>query len=474
MNKFILLTILSATPSSAGVTDTYRTIYNPFSSRLDYVTTTDTMTVSQIFWGDGTIQISAPSNGAVAVGTQPWIVAGGGVVTNSTSTNPVLIQSTLTVIGASFSVGKTTFVVLGGSIGIGTSGPTNFLTIVSTGFPNSSFQGVNAGGVNVSKFGSGPAIVVISSVISAQQGDSAIFIKQMQGLWNDPLFRIIDQNNGNSSPQIRIDAYAPNLELKNINPALVGGLEVAYEPFAIPKAGDYLQVNGRDGAGSQFDDIARWHRKGNVGAFNGGLGFNALQMFSTGTVLFNDGSDTNYVGFKSSPTVPAKIVWVLPAIDAPSGSAFPLVSDGKLALSFSSNVSSLNVTGPGFSVGTSTFVITQGDIGMGTASPSTSTTLTVYGLTVSSTPNPTISCSAGTGVITAESNSVSGEFVAGAGAANCTLTFSAPWPKKPKCFCNDQTSILTVRATATSSTLKCDVSVGFGGDTVEYGCQGSP
>lgn len=107
--------------------------------------------------------------------------------------------------------------------------------------------------------------------------------------------------------------------------------------------------------------------------------------------------------------------------------------------------------------------------------PSTGAYLAVSaGLVLSSSTIPSISCNAGTGVMKSESTNNHGEFTAGTAAANCTLTFTRTWPKKPKCWCNNESQILLVRATPTTTTLKCDVAVSFSGDTIQYGCQGSP
>lgn len=83
-------------------------------------------------------------------------------------------------------------------------------------------------------------------------------------------------------------------------------------------------------------------------------------------------------------------------------------------------------------------------------------------------------CNAGTIVMSAGSNDMSGEFVAGAASANCTITFGTAFTRKPRCWCNDESQILVVRAVPTTTTLKCDVAIGFGGDTIQYGCQAAP
>lgn len=113
------------------------------------------------------------------------------------------------------------------------------------------------------------------------------------------------------------------------------------------------------------------------------------------------------------------------------------------------------------------------DEGIQASSGSFSGGVEAYGLFLSSTPIPSITCNAGTGILASRSTNQHGEFVAGAGASSCTITFSTSWPKKPSCFCNDQSAILATRATPTTTTLICDVAITFSGDTIQYGCMGA-
>ena len=97
------------------------------------------------------------------------------------------------------------------------------------------------------------------------------------------------------------------------------------------------------------------------------------------------------------------------------------------------------------------------------------------GVIVSSGPAPTIACNAGTGVVQINSNNNHGEFVAGAAAANCTLTFANAWPSKPRCWCNNETTTDLARAVPTTTTIQCVSADGnFGGETIQYGCMGAP
>lgn len=112
-------------------------------------------------------------------------------------------------------------------------------------------------------------------------------------------------------------------------------------------------------------------------------------------------------------------------------------------------------------------------------SSQTTVVASIFGVTggghvVSSGTIPSGTCNAGTIAMGADSNDMSGQFVAGAAAINCTLTFANAFAKKPRCWCNDESQIVVVRAVSTTTTIKCDVAIAFGGDTITYGCQAAP
>lgn len=112
-------------------------------------------------------------------------------------------------------------------------------------------------------------------------------------------------------------------------------------------------------------------------------------------------------------------------------------------------------------------------LSIGTTTLNTSR-LTVYGIITSSTPIPTISCSAGTGVVLANSGSQSGTFNAGIGATACTLTFQTAFPKVPICFCQVQTVPVALAATATASSVTCTAVAALTGDVLNYFCWSFP
>jgi hypothetical protein len=130
-----------------------------------------------------------------------------------------------------------------------------------------------------------------------------------------------------------------------------------------------------------------------------------------------------------------------------------------------------------------TLTVRGGEVAIGTnaATGVNNGALYVYGVITSSTPIPTITCSAGVGVLDATSGNMHGRYVAGAAAANCTVTFNTAvgtrgrWPKKPVCSCNNESSNDWPRAVATLTTVQCISTDGnFGGETITYKCDGAP
>lgn len=70
---------------------------------------------------------------------------------------------------------------------------------------------------------------------------------------------------------------------------------------------------------------------------------------------------------------------------------------------------------------------------------------------------PTVSA-CGTSPTTVTGSSTAGRLTTGSGGTvqSCTLTFATAWSTAPSCGCNDETTILLVRAIATTTTLICD------------------
>lgn len=103
----------------------------------------------------------------------------------------------------------------------------------------------------------------------------------------------------------------------------------------------------------------------------------------------------------------------------------------------------------------------------------------IFGITggghvVSSGTIPSIVCDAGTGLMEAGSNDMSGAFTAGAAATTCTITLSTVATKRFKCFTNDRTTITTIRALTSTTDIVFDSTGPFGGDVIDYGCIGAP
>lgn len=122
-------------------------------------------------------------------------------------------------------------------------------------------------------------------------------------------------------------------------------------------------------------------------------------------------------------------------------------------------------------VSNSTFSF-PGGVSVGTNTNSSA--LTVYGIVTSSTPIPSISCSAGTGVMAASATSSQGSFVAGTAATSCTVTFVKAFPRTPVCIVGEGTSLVTTRVSAVSATAFTAAGTTISGDTIYYLCMGAP
>jgi len=113
-------------------------------------------------------------------------------------------------------------------------------------------------------------------------------------------------------------------------------------------------------------------------------------------------------------------------------------------------------------------------VAVGTTTPPTSS-LTVYGILGSSgTTAASVSCSAGSPALLANSNSQSGSFTAGSMSTTCTVTFTTAWKTQPTfCSCNTGTT-LYADGTCTKTTMTCTAATALTGDTITYFLWGPP
>ena len=109
---------------------------------------------------------------------------------------------------------------------------------------------------------------------------------------------------------------------------------------------------------------------------------------------------------------------------------------------------------------------------VGTSSPTVA--LTVYGVLSSSTTSPTVTCGAGSPVMTPGSTSQAGSYAAGALATSCTVTFTQPFNKAPFCFCQAFANLLVYASATTASSVTCASATAMTGDTIGYFCWGPP
>ncbi len=112
-------------------------------------------------------------------------------------------------------------------------------------------------------------------------------------------------------------------------------------------------------------------------------------------------------------------------------------------------------------------------IGANTNNPTTA--ITIYGVLTSSTTQGTVSCTAGTPVLSATATDQHGSFVAGSLATACTYTFKTAWPQIPDCICQGNLSTINVVASATSKTaVTCTGASAITGDTITFTCWSAP
>lgn len=114
-----------------------------------------------------------------------------------------------------------------------------------------------------------------------------------------------------------------------------------------------------------------------------------------------------------------------------------------------------------------------GKVGIGTAGPTSA--LSVYGITTSSTTTPTVTCTAGSPVVTAGSTSEFGSYSAGTLATGCTITFGTAFPAaKVFCQCQSNANLLVWASASSNTALTCTSATAMTGDVITYFCRGVP
>lgn len=166
----------------------------------------------------------------------------------------------------------------------------------------------------LTKTTTGPALEINSNIDSPQIGDSALLIWQDALNWNDPLVRIIDNNSGNSSPQIRIDAKAPNMEVVCTSADNTRGFG-KWEPWAVPLNGKNMSVNSRAYDDTTFERVGEWSPLSEGGGLTlypavNGISGNPAPTGS-GQIRFRT-TDNRNVGLRGPTTAVASWYWTLP------------------------------------------------------------------------------------------------------------------------------------------------------------------
>jgi hypothetical protein len=404
-----------------------------------------TETVSSSISGNGSVGnpltvVSVPTSGvnlstvttqlnAVAVATTA--IASGGATTYllvsgaNYMTGQFTTASTATIIGNAFSVGRASFTVAGGSATVaysltagsflGVTGATESISAALTGVGTAA----NPLGVNSS------SVAVLSSglVLDAQIDGSSI---TKQGNAFNGASQLVQMTGTGKLPAVD-GSQLTNVVATSFNGGTVSGQTtfestVTVQGNAFSVGGSTLVVKG------------------------GAVGLGTATPFPSFPLTVHGGTNSNLLFTTISSTFVA-------AGENDSYSAFaPLDLDGSV----------LALNG-----------ITSGKVGVGTTSPTSA--LSVQGVITSSTPIPSVSCTAGTGVMTAGSGTSFGSFVAGTAATGCTVTFVTAFPNaRVFCQCQATSSVLVYASAASATSITCTSLSALTGDTITYFCQGQP
>lgn len=444
-------------------------------------------------------------------------------------TNQILAKATMTVQGAAFSVGVSTFIVQNGGVSISTNQTNSY---------------------NASLFVSGKAIVMGTSTVAASQisevydSSGAVITRTSAGAGASGgnggiVFQVFNPNtagtNALSVTQSGVLTTGGTISSGN-NLTVAGNATVSGNSFTVGTSSftvgggsatvaygltaQTLTVNGASSQGGTTINASGALTVAASQAVNlSGANGNVVSGASvTASAFFGDGSHLSGISaseggyfattktFGSSVTVSGTAFSVNGADLAVSGgltgvgTASPAVKFevstganrhmGITSASFMAGSGGMGIesyrddssSAPFILQGSQIYLRPQGNnygvsVGhsLGGAVQDATTDLTVYGVITSSTTQGTVSCTAGTPVLSATTTDQHGTFTAGSLATACTYTFGTAWPKTPDCICQGSIASINVANSAVSKTaLTCTGASAITGDTITYICFGAP
>lgn len=270
-----------------------------------------TMSLNSIRWADGTVQTSSPTSttftgsGVVSPGTFTW------VNNNGIQVSTFVVTQTLT--GATDAVTIT-------STGTGKA-----LYIIPQGKAGNAYQD-SVGAVTIEKLSGVPTefLVLHDSTTDAQLGMGLLEIWEDATAHNDPLIWI--HNTGSSSnPFMRVDDYAPDMEIVNLSTNNAVGYG-KWEPFAMANGGVDLQINNRAYDNSTFETLAYWHPLSKIDLMPGLYMRPQNVVEDAGIVTSSDTSgltfftlDSHTVGLTAPKNTTASYTFALPSTVGATG-----------------------------------------------------------------------------------------------------------------------------------------------------------
>jgi len=276
------------------------------------------------------------------------------------------VHSTVTITGNAFSVGGSTFVVIGGNVGIGTTAP----------MPYSGVPLTIKGEVSIlsQTYGSGAQLNFFSDAAGAN--NSMEWYLKAEPIWGDPTYQ---SGTALKISHPMLDYHDAPLILDSYGWAYFKGMGNRTRIFLGQNVTHTGLLSYKDDgltddfAIENYSPTGKLFLKTNLSGKNnltllpsGEVGVNMTSPQATldvnGTMQFGSGATKSTFTAEGNLTLPY-------GITAATATFSGTVSLGSLSGQLTVN-SSATITGNAFSVGGSTFAVTGGNVGIGTASPS--------------------------------------------------------------------------------------------------------
>ncbi len=377
-------------------------------------------------------------NGAASTSSQPYLFSTGAATNMELNVGNVSGTAKAFEIRVTSSQTRVLDILANGNVGIGTVAPANLLA-VGTGSP---FQVASTGAI---------ATVGVSNITNA-----------------------ITNNNSYTQSGTSANVFTGTTSFANAQGVGIGDASPDANLEIVQDAGTFTNIIAASSTAAADGDIFIVSRNKSVGVNDTSPDF-PLEIVSI------PGSFSNTFGISSTGTGDGDF---LEMDNTGNLGLHDQTPDATLEVVKISSNPVLMVSSAAANNGDYVMVNSSGNVGIGSLTPGAildvagKSRITAGGHSVSTGTAPTVANNdCGTtaqGTVTAKSTDNSGTMTVGTLAVtSCAMTFASAWVNAPNCVVIDDTNVLSVKASTTTTKLTVTATTSMSGDVISYICQGN-